>query len=376
MPTKREQLEQELVQQAHKAIQKLLDELPEASEITLSDMEKATGNRGQAIRQQTLQSLVEMKQQPLASEVMGESGKKGRSRRGKRHKRLVTLRGEVEVERQYYVCPSCGTGRLPPDEQWGLNATVYSREVARQRVWLSGLLPYAQCEQVFERIGERFMPASRLWRQTQRHGAHLQTYVEQQREQVGVERVVLPAALQDPDQRKAVSMDGGRVNIRGEGWREWKVGTVFDVETRLERNPHTQELDDLAHGVKVHSTAILGSAKNFTPALWALAVEHDLPTAKERAVVGDGALWIWNVAEDVCPDGRQIVDWFHATQHLSEAAHALYPDDTRRPKRSAWLKTYQDHLYMGRVHNIIAVLKKRQRDDLASYFERHQRRMP
>jgi hypothetical protein len=242
-------------------------------------------------------------------------------------------------------------------------------------VWLSGLLPYEQCVMVFEEIGERMIPASSLWRQTQRHGARLQAQVIRQQEQVSVERVVLPDKRYDHDQRKGLSMDGGMVNIRGEGWRELKVGSVFDVETRLERNPQTQELDEMAHGVNVHYTAVLGSKEDLTPALWALAVEQDVPTARERAVVGDGAAWIWNVAEDVCPDGRQIVDWFHAVHHLAEVAEALYPDEQAVQQRSAWFKKHKDHLYMGRVHTIIAALHRRGRDDLATYFEHHRRRM-
>ncbi len=242
-------------------------------------------------------------------------------------------------------------------------------------VWLSGLLPYEQCATVFEEIGERFIPGSSIWRQTQRHGKRLQTYVEHQREQTSVERVVLPDMIHDHDQRKALSMDGGMVNIRGEGWRELKVGAVFDVETRLERNPQTHELDEMAYGVNVHYTAVLGSKDDFTPAVWALAMAHDLPTAKERAVVGDGAAWIWNVAEDVCPDGRQIVDWFHAVQHLAETATALYPNDQDVKKRQRWFNIYKDHLYMGRIHKITAALHKRIHDDVAGYFERHQRRM-
>lgn len=170
-------------------------------------------------------------------------------------------------------------------------------------------------------------------------------------------------------------MDGGFVNIREEGWRELKVGTVFDIETRLQRNPQTQALDEMAHGVQVQYTAVLGSSQELTPALWALAVEHKLPTASERAVIGDGAAWIWNVAEDVCPDGRQIVDWFHAVEHLSEAAHALYPDENAEKKRNRWLKTHKKHLYMGRIHKIISALTRRERADLATYFEHHQRRM-
>jgi hypothetical protein len=121
----------------------------------------------------------------------------------------------------------------PLDEQLGLNASVYSRQIAQKMVWLSGLLPYEQCEAVMREIGERLIPASSIWRQTQRHGERLQAVVEHQRDQVSVERVVLPDGQYDHDQRKGVSMDGGMVNIRDEGWRELKVGAVFDVKWRM-----------------------------------------------------------------------------------------------------------------------------------------------
>ena len=264
---------------------------------------------------------------------------------------------------------------FPLDKQFGLNKSIYSVGLAKQMVWLSGLLAYEQCQQVFEFVGERLIPASSTWRQTQYHGERLQAFVEHQREQVSVERIVLPDAIYDHNERKTVSIDGGMVNIRGQGWRELKVGAVFDLKNRLERNPQTNEMDETAHGVNVHYTAVLGKKEDFTPALWALAVEHDVPTAKERAVVGDGALWIWNVAEDVCPDGRQIVDWYHATQKLSSVAHTLYPDEDDDKKRLRWFKTMKDHLYHGRIHKIINSLELRKRDDLALYFVRHQRRM-
>ena len=149
-------------------------------------------------------------------------------------------------------------GIFPLDERLGLNATVYSPQMAQKMVWLSGLLPYAQCEAVMGEMGARFIPASSIWRQTQRHGERLRAAVERQRDQVSVERVVLPDVQDDHDQRKGVSLDGGMVNIREEGWRELKVGAVSDVETRLERNPQTQELDEMAHGVNVDYTAVRG----------------------------------------------------------------------------------------------------------------------
>jgi hypothetical protein len=81
------------------------------------------------------------------------------------------------------------------------------------------------------------------------------------------------------------------------------------------------------------------------------------------------------VAEDVFPDGRQIVDWFHATGRLAAAAHALYPEQADAQKRQRWLKTMKDPLYQGHIHKIINALQRRTRPELTTYFERHQRRM-
>ena len=264
---------------------------------------------------------------------------------------------------------------FPLDKQLELTRSVYSPELARQMVWLSGLLPYAQCEQVFARIGGRGLPASSIWRQTQQHGERLHTCVQHQRERVSVERVVLAEVRYDHDQRKGVSLDGGMVNVRGEGWRELKVGAVFDVALKRTHHAQTQTVEEMPYSQNIHYTAVLGSKEAFTPALWALAVEHQVPTARERIVLGDGALWVWAVAEDVCPDARQVVDWFHAAQHLAEAAHSLYPDEQDTQARAIWMKTYKDHLYMGRIHKVCAALHRRSRPDLAAYFDRHQRRM-
>ena len=46
-------------------------------------------------------------------------------------------------------------------------------------------------------------------------------------------------------------MDGGMVNIRNEGWKEMKVGTVFDVVLRPERDSRTEELVEQAHRVNM-----------------------------------------------------------------------------------------------------------------------------
>jgi hypothetical protein len=255
----------------------------------------------------------------------------------------------------------------------GLNETVYSDEMCKRMVWLSGLLPYQQCQNVFERIGEQMVPSTSIWRQSQRHGARLQAHAEQQQAQVSVERVVLPDASQDHQQQKGVSIDAGMVNIQGEGWKEFKIGAIFEVEQRLARDERTNELVERAHGVDVEYTAILGSTEQFAPAFWTLAVEREVPTATDSSLTADGAEWIWNIAADYFPSSMQIVDWYHANQHLADAAKALFPDNEQ--KAQAWLKKRQDDLFQGNIGKITKPLDEHNLTAHSHYFHTHQRRM-
>jgi hypothetical protein len=95
-------------------------------------------------------------------------------------------------------------------------------------VWLCRLLPYGQAAEVMRRIGKRAVADSSLWRATQKVGrvmcdqtAHLA------KESILVFR---PSESAEPV-TKLLSMDGGMVNIEGEGWKELKVGPGRDAES-------------------------------------------------------------------------------------------------------------------------------------------------
>jgi hypothetical protein len=240
-------------------------------------------------------------------------------------------------------------------------------------VWLAGLLPYAQATAVFERIGHAAIPATSIWRETQAQGDRLRAQVRHRQEQVAVERVVLPPAGQDHPQRQGVSLDGGTMNIRDEGWKEFKVGTVYDVVTRPEKDLQTGEMIDQPHGEQMSYCAVLGTVNEFAPALWALAVERQLPQAADLSVTADGAEWIWNLAADYFPDGVQIVDWYHATEHVAQAAEALYPHDPKAAQR--WQHERRHDLYLGEIQRITQPLDQAGLASYAHYFHTHQRRM-
>jgi len=240
-------------------------------------------------------------------------------------------------------------------------------------VWISGLVPYEKASAVFERIGHRHVPESSILAQTRLHGARMKAYVDGQQDYVGMERVKLPPPGCDHDRQKGVSMDGGMVHIRNEGWKEFKVGTVFDVELRLERDSRTHDLAQRPHAVDKAYTAVLGSVDEFAPQLWALAWHCAVPTASDSSVTADGAEWIWRLAADLFPDSVQIVDWYHACQHLAEAAKALHPDNELSAQR--WYRRRCKDLYKGEIHKITMRLDTVGLSKHSHYFHTHKRRM-
>jgi len=168
-------------------------------------------------------------------------------------------------------------------------------------------------------------------------------------------------------------MDGGMVNICGAGWKARKVGAVYDVVQRLEHDERSGAYADFPHAHPIAYAAVWGDGEQFSPARWALAVTCHVPTAHQSSVTADGAAWIWHLTADYFPDSTQMVDWFHATQHLAEAAQALFPDQPMRA--DSWFKARQDDRFFGHLHLITAPLDKAGLTEHSHDVHHHQRRM-
>ena len=367
-----EDLKAQMMAAAEGVIEKLLAGTKEKEELSLSDIERLVRKAGQNVMEELTGTLAQAEAQGRESRICPECGRKMRYK-GQKKRELVTETGEVSLERRYYYCPTCREGVFPLDRRWELNETAYSPELARRMVWISGLVPYEKASAVFERIGHRHVPESSIRTQARLYGARLKAYADRQQDYVGVERVKLPPPGCDHDRQKGVSMDGGMVHIRSEGWKEFKVGTVFDVELRMERDPRTHELVERPHAVDMAYTAVLGSADAFSPMLWALAWHHAVPTAADSSVTADGAEWIWRLVADLFPDSVQIVDWYHACQHLAEAAKALHPDNEQSAQR--WYRRRCKDLYKGEIHKITMRLDTAGLAKHSHYFHTHKRRM-
>ena len=104
-----------------------------------------------------------------------------------------------------------------------------------------------------------------------------------------------------------------------------------------------------------------------------LARRTGLAKTARSCITADGAAWIWNLAALHFPDSVQIVDYYHARQHLALAAQALFPDCPTQA--NAWFHTPTDDLFDGHLGPIVAELQQAGLTDAAAYFQHHQDRM-
>jgi hypothetical protein len=282
------------------------------------------------------------------------------------------------------IARSVSKGLFPLDEQLGIRETHWSEMVAQQAVWLYGHVEDDLAEQILQKIGGLAISDTSIWRRAQKWSEKIRVAeTVRAKTVVGLPQRDQIIRGQVPHERPmGVALDAGKMNLRGEGWCDFKVGSVFDIVQRTELDPLTQEKVAQAHAVQNSYVAVLGGPAPFGQLLWAEAVRREFAEAGESLVVGDGAPWIWNLANEHFSASRQMVDWYHAKQHLYTVANAVWGEGT--PAAHTWVKQKETPLYQGharqladefrrltKTHRRSAKVLRRE----AGYFENNHRRM-
>ena len=271
----------------------------------------------------------------------------------------------------------------PLDHQLQLEDPHLSERVSQLAVWLSGQVPFGKAEAILEKVGQIHLPATTIWRQSQVRGQAFQQVEEatqSQAEQVETRAGVVPGEVR-VRQRLGVSMDGVMVHIRTEGWKELKLGCLFEIVPRERKDDQIQELVEVGQAQELSYTAYLGGPEVFGQRLWAEAKRRHWTQAMDTEVLGDGAVWIWNLAEQHFYDSVPVVDWYHAKSHLVNAAQALLGEGTS--SMCHWLKEQETVLFEGQAEAIVDRLRHPSKPPAdpagvqteAGYFETNKRRM-
>lgn len=292
-----------------------------------------------------------------------------------RSAQVTTLLGPITIHRAYYLCETCGVGQHPLDAQ--LQFCAGSRSAALDE--LLALLgatqdSFVQAATVLERLTLVHVSANSVRDATQHLGALL---LEQQAQPQAERAPSAPAHATTTASPSPlyITMDGVLAHLRERGWSEMKVGCCYLTRSRVDRKP-PEHLEIRAHSASYLTT--LEEAQSFGWRLWQEAVRRGVLSSEEVVVLGDGAHWIWNIAERHFPRATQILDWYHASEYVWNAASAIWGEASA--ERAAWAHAQLDKLWESKVEEVLVeLLRWRERGEAVeaalSYYTEHQTRM-
>jgi hypothetical protein len=306
-----------------------------------------------------------------------------------RAKTLLTAVGMVEVRRPYYLCPHCHEGQSPADQQLDIVDSDFSPGVRRMQALVGQDTSFDQGREQMKVLAGLEVTTKSVERVAESIGADIA-----RQEQQEIERAVqldLPIIVGEPVPILYVQMDGtgvpvvkketvgrkGKLDGLPAHTREAKLGCVFSQTSWDEEGFAIRDLDSTTY------TAAIENAEQFGKRLYVEAWKRGWSRAKKKVVIGDGAEWIWNLAQQHFPGAIEIVDLFHARQHLWDLARMLFPNDTKR--QNSWIGLHQKRwLDKGKIAKLVASLRSIQSCDPglakkihneADYFDTNAARM-
>jgi len=237
------------------------------------------------------------------------------------------------------------TGRLwSPHLLW-----LVTRLVAR--------LPYAEAAEVLEEIGGVWVAPSSGWRIAQEWGARVEAALvkEEAAQKAAARAWSTPGGRPARTTRMGTAVDGAMMHIREEGWKEFKLGCVYDVEPETRVDERSGDSGEFGHAVHPSYVAHLGGPAVFGWRMWTEAQRRGWSRATDTQMIGDGAPWIWNLHQEHFHESLATVDWYHATEHLGAAKLLLYPQEGA--VASHWYHTSEQALYQGHADQIAHSLR-------------------
>jgi hypothetical protein len=279
---------------------------------------------------------------------------------GLRAKTLVTALGPVELRRAYYLCADCGEGQFPVDKELDVSHTRKSPGIRRMLAALGYDAPFKRCSQQMKLLAGVEITGKEVERTAEAIGEDIAA-----REQQEIQRALqlhLPVAVGEkipilyaqmdatgvPVVKKETAGRPGRTEGQQAHTRDAKLGCIFTQTTWDEEGYAIRDPDSTTY------TGAIETAEEFGKRLYLEAWKRGWGRAEKQVVMGDGAEWIWNITEEHFPGAIQIVDLYHARQHLWDLARKLHPQDPAEQKR--WMMIHQDLLDEGKIEKLVSSL--------------------
>jgi len=261
------------------------------------------------------------------------------------HARTFQTRfGDITLQRTRGYCKRCRKWRTPADAALGLDDTAgYSPAVQALAALAASKMPIADASVVLEHLSGVKLPPATLDREAKRQGQRAQRLRTQLDEQAATDPRQLELTL-EPYQM-ILQLDAWHIRERDdwgqtaarrrrgqepERWHWVYTGTVFRLDHRGQTAGGRPVITQRGYVLTRQGLDALRQQMHGE------ALRRGLGQAASVLVIGDGAVWIWRLADDRWPQAKQRLDFYHAVQHLVAVGRALWGED--KEKFKAWLK--------------------------------------
>ncbi len=303
-----------------------------------------------------------------------------------RDKKLLTVLGSVTVKRAYYYDRECRGGYCPKDRALDIEGTSYSSGVRRMMSKVGAYRPFGLGHEDLRELVDIRVSAKEVERISQMVGGQAEAFHTTESKAFLSDKVV-PIK---PVPKMYVCMDGTGVPVvkketagrKGKGedgqakTREAKLGCVF-TQTYVNREGRPVRDDE-----STSYTGAIETAELFGRRIYQEAMRRGMDWAKEVCVIGDGAHWIWNIADEQFYGATQIIDLYHAREHYWNVAKACFGQN--KDKLYQWTEERCKELDDGKPEEVIDAINrcsslpgydKEICDREIGYFEKNKERM-
>jgi hypothetical protein len=315
------------------------------------------------------------------------------SRLSGNHPRTFQSRfGAITVRRTRGYCKRCRKWRVPADAVLGLEETAgYSPAVQDMAALLASKMPVEEASAVLEHLTGVRLPRATLDREGRRQGeraqrlrAHLDAQATRAKRQLELTLEPYQMIIQlDAWNIRERDDWGNTARVRRAGreperWHWVYTGTCFRLDHRGQTAGGRPVITERGF------VATRQGVEALREQLHAEALRRGLGQAGGALVIGDGAVWLWRLADDRWPQARQRLDFYHAVQHLAAVGRALFGQDPEKFK--AWLRPLVRQLkhesavkVVRQLEEVLAGLSAGPKTQVVArevnYFHEHQERM-
>jgi hypothetical protein len=305
-----------------------------------------------------------------------------------RDKSFDTVLGLVTMARAWYHCAECGHGLAPRDAELGVAGASMSPGLDTMNDIAAAAVPFARAASLLEDLAGVRLTAKRAERAAEASGTAVAA-AGRERARLTAARKLIPLPPSPLPDKLYAAIDGtgvpvtaketaGREGKSEDGrarTREVKLG-VFFTQDKLDKDGYPVRDRD--------STSVIATfepAAMFAGLVKAEGIRRGADHVRQFTILGDGAAWIWNIATAKFPEATQVVDLFHAREHLHDLARKL--EFMLLDRKEEWLAARLEDLDYGDIDGIckaarafpLAGAKKDELDTALGYFENNAPRM-